>query len=67
MRGQKKCGQIGGKRSSNCFRFKPLEQFYPKLDGLQSRCKPCNAEVVAGYHLRARERLRERLAAGRRA
>lgn len=42
------------KKCSNCFQFKPLDEFYRKLDGHQARCKACNAEVVSGY----RERLR---------
>lgn len=42
------------KKCSNCFQFKPLDEFYRKIDGHQARCKACNAEVVRGY----RERLR---------
>lgn len=38
------------KRCSNCFQYKPLDQFYRKLTYYQSRCKGCNAEVVYSYH-----------------
>lgn len=37
------------RRCSNCFKTKDESDFYRKLDGLQSRCKACNNEVVAGY------------------
>lgn len=47
---------------SNCFQTKPETEFYPKrwrgYVGRQSRCKACNAEVVRGYTLRKKERLR---------
>lgn len=55
---------LGNKKCSNCFRIKPTEAFYRKrdpkrgVDTWQSRCKDCNAEVVAGYHARARGRSR---------
>lgn len=57
------------KKCSNCFQMKDETQFYPKrirrkdgtfLEARQSRCKACNAEVVAGYFQRAKERLRRR-------
>lgn len=44
--------QLGNKRCSNCFRIKPLEQFHRKLERHQSRCKACNAEVVASWMAR---------------
>lgn len=34
------------KKCSNCFKAKPLAEFYRKRDRHQSRCKACNAEVV---------------------
>lgn len=38
------------KKCSNCFQLKPLTEFYVKRpNGHQSRCKSCNAEVVAAY------------------
>jgi hypothetical protein len=40
------------RRCSNCFKEKPLTEFYPKLRGYQSRCKGCNAEVVYAYSAR---------------
>ena len=49
------------KKCLNCFHLKPLEDFYRKLDGRQSRCKACNAEFVRGYNQRAkRKRIAER-------
>lgn len=53
------------KKCSNCFQVKPVSEFYRKLDGYQSRCKACNAEVVAGYNdlaarMRASKRRQER-------
>ena len=43
------------RRCQNCFRTRPLTDFYRKLNGYQYRCKDCNAEVVAGYAQRRRE------------
>lgn len=44
------------KKCSNCFQHKPLNAFYTRvMRGKikpQSRCKKCNAEVVAGYKRR---------------
>lgn len=40
------------KKCSNCFKTKPVSEFYRKLNHYQSRCKACNAEVVAGYYER---------------
>lgn len=60
MRGRKPHGEIGGKKCLNCFRFKPVTEFYAKLDGYQSRCKACNAEVVRGYHHQRKRLLRAR-------
>jgi hypothetical protein len=47
---------INGMRlCSNCFQMKDVKDFYVKRpNGHQSRCKVCNAEVVAGYHDRAK-------------
>jgi hypothetical protein len=45
------------RRCSNCFQEKPDTEFYRKLNGLQSRCKGCNAAVVRGYSRRRRSRL----------
>ena len=51
------------RKCSNCFKEKPISEFYVKRwpsyrdgQGFQSRCKACNAEVVRGYHKRKRER-----------
>jgi hypothetical protein len=49
------------KKCSNCFKIKPVTEFYRKLDRWQSRCKACNAEVVYGYNYRAKLRLRDQL------
>lgn len=52
------------KKCSNCFKIKPVTEFYRKRaygpNGRQSRCKECNNEVVRGYHERARERMRDK-------
>lgn len=45
------------KKCSNCFKQKPVEEFYTKryrlggklYERYQSRCKSCNAEVVRFY------------------
>lgn len=42
------------RKCSNCFQYKELGAFYAKREGHQSRCKDCNAEVVAGYKDRAK-------------
>jgi hypothetical protein len=49
------------KKCSNCFKLKPVSEFYTRRtgDGRQSRCKECNREVVAGYRERARGRMRD--------
>lgn len=51
------------RRCSNCFRWKQTDQFYVKRHKMykggvtyQSRCKPCNYEVVRAYVKRAREK-----------
>lgn len=36
-------------KCSNCFKVKPVDEFYKKLERHQSRCKSCNAEVVRSY------------------
>lgn len=48
-------GEWEQRKCSNCFQWKPEYLFYRKLDGYQSRCKACNAEVVKGYRLRKKE------------
>lgn len=50
------------KKCSNCFKVKPWGEFYMRKRPTgetfpQSRCKVCNAEVCAGWKLRAHERL----------
>lgn len=40
------------KKCINCFKLKPLAQFYRKLTSWQSRCKSCNTEVCKGYRMR---------------
>lgn len=41
------------KKCSNCFKEKPLNEFYLKRPtGFQSRCKACNNEVCKGYRKR---------------
>lgn len=37
------------KRCGNCLQFKPLSDFYRKLERWQNRCKKCNAEVTRPY------------------
>lgn len=37
------------KRCSNCFKVKPVNQFYKKLKRYQARCIACNNEVCKGY------------------
>lgn len=53
MKGRRKHGEIGGKWCLNCFRWKPVSEFYRKRDSYQSRCQNCNAEVVAGWKERS--------------
>ena len=45
------------KKCSNCFRVKFECEFYRKCNGLQSRCKQCNAEVVRSYAQRKRRQV----------
>jgi hypothetical protein len=44
------------KRCPNCFQEKPESEFFPRRVGakvrLQSRCRACNVEVVAGWRKR---------------
>lgn len=46
---------LGNKKCSNCFRIKPVDQFYSRHDkrtgrrDWQARCKRCNKEVAAGW------------------
>ena len=52
---RKPVNEVGEKECTNCFEWKPLDDFYAKgffKDGTQryqSRCKKCQPEVVAGY------------------
>ncbi len=51
-------------KCSNCFKHKPLHEFYEKRgarSGRQSRCKACNAEVVRGYQSRKRQEMLDRV------
>jgi hypothetical protein len=45
------------RKCSNCFRAKPVSEFYRKLASYQSRCKACNAEVVRSFAHSRRQRL----------
>ena len=49
--------QIETKKCSNCFKIKPVSEFYTRRDGHQSRCKDCNNEVCKGYQ--SEKKLRE--------
>jgi hypothetical protein len=49
------------KKCSNCFKVKPVTEFYRKLNDYQSRCKACNSEVVCAYAKRLREKKRDLL------
>lgn len=61
-RGRRRAGEIGGKRCSNCFSWKPVSAFCRKLNGYQSRCRDCNAE---GGFVPARQQGSERIVTGR--
>lgn len=47
------------KKCSNCFKTKPVEEFYRKLHSYQSRCKECNPQVVKGYKNRLDQKKRD--------
>jgi hypothetical protein len=53
------------KRCSNCFKWKEFSAFYKRNnqgDGLQGRCKACNAEVVQAYNSKKKNRVYRRRA-----
>jgi hypothetical protein len=66
-RGRRAAGEIGGKWCINCFAWKPIEQFYKKVDlarrvhSYQSRCRACNAEVVTAWRNARRAEMRVRI------
>jgi len=47
------------KKCSNCFKVKPVTEFYRKVYRWQARCKACNAEVCRAYRHRRQKRLRD--------
>lgn len=48
--------RLSMKKCSNCFQVKSATEYYRKKERLQSRCKACNAEVVAAYSKRAKQK-----------
>ena len=48
------------KKCSNCFKIKPVEEFYVSRtkgpNRYQSRCKACNSEVVQGSRYRRQQK-----------